>query len=512
MATHFACQSTEPLAHRYPLVQRVEKTHGAVSSYEILNLEDKVHTRFPPPGWDTSQSSEESIPLCQAPEPWNGKKNVIGPDPLLCVSPYKGSSLSRQIQNKPMYPIPKQHEQLPHLTGPDPDLCITPEKELGVHKSNLKHDNVDYLKAKSQHRVRFELENSLSDSDKENLNDSLGKTSVSGKPYRPSAYSERDETDVVSSDMTDQIPTTSFSKPKQYSIRQENQQTVYVPVTNTEKVPLGDNKASETHYSVLPTVLPQEDNNSSTGKDIVVKTSKSAKTKKNSKNVSSENSKQTIAITGQNTKEPVFKPEAKSITSLPKRKVRVTRESKDDLLSNEYKFPFSEESETVSDYEHVFTRPEYNSTLRMRTELEQIKGSEVDVQRALERKLKTSNKKQTEIREKAASRVNQLDEEFAGLVSLHIPVDNLCSQVEKEKTSRVKSSQATKSQISKDRKEPDLMELFTPRLQKEHPELSVPGLPLPTESLSTASQQSAFDLYRHNRVWEGTSNFSGGSK
>ncbi|XP_033763326.1 uncharacterized protein LOC117344617 [Pecten maximus] len=504
MATHFACQPTEPLAHRYPLVQKVEKTHGAVSSYEVLNLEDKIYTRFPPPGWDTSQSSEESIPLCQAPAPWNGRGNLIGPDPALCVSPDKSSSLPKELHKKPMYPVPKQHEQQ-HLTGPDPDLCITPEKELGgIQRSNLKHDSVDYLKARCQHRVRFELENSLSDSDKENMNESIGKTSGSGKTYRPSVYSESDAIGSSVSNVTHD----SSGKPKQYSIRQENQQTVYVPIsTNSEKLPLTD-KSSDTQYSVLPMVLPEGDD--CIGKEIVVKTSKPAK--KNSKNILSENSKPTLASTSQNSKQTVIVPEAKTITSLPKRKVRVTRESKDDLMSNEYKFPFSEESEAVSEYEHVFTRPEYNSTLRMRTELEHIRASEVDVRRALERKLKTSNKKQTEIREKAASRVNQVEEEFAGLVSLHIPVDNLCSQAEKDRTSRVKASPAFKPQVCKDRKEPDLMELFIPDLQKQYPELSVPGLAVPTESLSTASQHSAFDLYRHNRVWDRTSNFRGGSK
>ncbi|XP_060071414.1 uncharacterized protein LOC132551305 [Ylistrum balloti] len=498
MATHFACQPTEPLAHKYPLVQKVEKSHGAVSSYEVLNLGDKAHTRFPPPGWDTSQSSEESIPLCQAPAPWKGKKKLIGPDPSLCISPDKGSTYQKQ-SHKPMYPIPKQHEQ-EHLIGPDPDLCITPEKQLGgAQKSNLKHDNEDLLKAKNQHRVRFELENSLSDSDKENLNDSLGKTSGPGKTYRPSAYSESGNIDGGISE--------SSSKPKQYTIRQDDLQTVYVPLgTNTDKVP-PTNKSAETKYSVLPTVLPKEDNSS--GKDIVIKTKKSGK--KSSKKVLSENSKQTAPSSGKNFKQTV-KPEVEYSTAVPKRKVRVTRESKDDLLSNDYKFPFSEEGETALEYEHVFTRPEYNSTLRMRTELEHIKGSEVDVQKALERKLQTSNKKQTEIREKAASRVNQVDEEFGGLVSLHIPVDNLCSQIEKEKTERVKPSQVYKPQVFKDRKEPDLMELFTPDLQKQYPELSVPGLAVPTESLSTASQHSAFDLYRHNRVWEGTSNFRGGNK
>ena len=52
------------------------------------------------------------------------------------------------------------------------------------------------------------------------------------------------------------------------------------------------------------------------------------------------------------------------------------------------------------------------------------------------------------------------------------------------------------------------MEFFTSDLQKEHAELSLPGLATPSESLSTASHIRAFDLYRHNRVWDNNSYFS----
>jgi len=52
------------------------------------------------------------------------------------------------------------------------------------------------------------------------------------------------------------------------------------------------------------------------------------------------------------------------------------------------------------------------------------------------------------------------------------------------------------------------MEFFTSDLQKEHAEFSLPGLATPSESLSTASHIRAFDLYRHNRVWDNNSYFS----
>lgn len=49
------------------------------------------------------------------------------------------------------------------------------------------------------------------------------------------------------------------------------------------------------------------------------------------------------------------------------------------------------------------------------------------------------------------------------------------------------------------------MEFFSTEFQRETPELSTPGLSTPSEPLVTASPMSAFDLYRHNRVWESNS-------
>ena len=52
-------------------------------------------------------------------------------------------------------------------------------------------------------------------------------------------------------------------------------------------------------------------------------------------------------------------------------------------------------------------------------------------------------------------------------------------------------------------REPDLMEFFTPHLQAELPDLTLTGIQPVTESLSSANPFLAFDLYRHNRAWDG---------
>lgn len=52
-------------------------------------------------------------------------------------------------------------------------------------------------------------------------------------------------------------------------------------------------------------------------------------------------------------------------------------------------------------------------------------------------------------------------------------------------------------------REPDLMEFFSPDLQPELPDLTLSGIQPIADSLSTANPILAFDLYRHNRSWDG---------
>ena len=50
--------------------------------------------------------------------------------------------------------------------------------------------------------------------------------------------------------------------------------------------------------------------------------------------------------------------------------------------------------------EHMFARPEYNSTLRMKLEAEKLKESSVDLDTALQRKLQVSQSTKADINEK----------------------------------------------------------------------------------------------------------------
>lgn len=86
-----------------------------------------------------------------------------------------------------------------------------------------------------------------------------------------------------------------------------------------------------------------------------------------------------------------------------KRKVRVIREIKENLVLLDYTYLFfGLVVDSVQEYEYVFMRFEYNSTLRMRKEIESIKESYVDVVKVLDKKLQILDTVFLDIREKVS--------------------------------------------------------------------------------------------------------------
>jgi len=187
----------------------------------------------------------------------------------------------------------------------------------------------------------------------------------------------------------------------------------------------------------------------------------------------------------------------------------VIRESKNKHEEAEYSYPFDAEPGD-SEFEHAFTRPEYNSTLRVRSELDKLASREVDVEAALIDTLARSEVKRTEVNEKASVYTNRLSDQFHNLVTLDTSTESLCDRIVRMRTSRVVTKPKTLLSSKKSRdleKVPDLMEFFSPELQRESPDLSLPGVTPVTSQLLTAPQHIAFDLYRHNRLWNGINDF-----
>ncbi|KAK3581359.1 hypothetical protein CHS0354_016202 [Potamilus streckersoni] len=475
MATHFICHSTEPLAHLYPSGPG-NKTHGAVSEYEVYSYANKVHTNFPHPGFDFSQSLEEedSLPLCRpVPQPsWqvSDKPSAIIPDPNLCVTPEKP-------------PMPMKFFALPAHLNPDPVLCVTPEGtpiQKGP-KSNLKHED----KEKCKHRVRFQIEDDSEIKSIENELDFDSAKSSQSKPYSPAMYSD-DRTNSFKFDSETGSKSSSWTV--KYNLGQVDSVTVH------------DLLSSDGEHYTEPPIKPLLSESSD-------KLSQHVESHRNTKTFPKTSSQTKIYTSSEEEavshEDSHADPIAQSRGGEPKRKVVVLRENQSRPKLKDYMYPFENEDEVACALEHVFAKPEYNSTLRLNKEIQHLKECEIDITKALQKKLQSSEIVKTEINEKAASRVNKESEAstFQALISLDVPLEDIQAASLKPV---IRPTKSTKLKSTVASSEPDLMEFFSADLQKESVDLSTPGVNPPTEQLSTASPLQAFDLYRHNRVWEGS--------
>ena len=77
---------------------------------------------------------------------------------------------------------------------------------------------------------------------------------------------------------------------------------------------------------------------------------------------------------------------------------------------NNYSFPFESEAVSGADLvsEHTFARPEYNSTLRVRSELDELCNREIDVEKAVATALTKSETKRIELSEKVRVKKNAI--------------------------------------------------------------------------------------------------------
>ena len=382
MATHFICQSTEPLPHSYHS-RSPQKGHGAVSHYEAYNSGNKSHTQFPPPGWDFSQTSEEdSLPLRQpVPQPTWRDSSLI-PDPDLLVTPQKSQSAASNVNRffeKPSF-------------NPDPLLCVTPEKSFNRNaKIEINENQIDKAE-KGRPRVRFDIKENLNDgsfidtSVAKNLDSETYKKPVQNKPYQPELYG--DDSDNDGQDNSN--PAFSHGRTVKYTVGKVNEQPVYIPLKDqavtSERLVESDKETDIVRQKVKAKAEVQDLKTKQTGLDK--KSVKIVREKPKDSDKSKEIDDPIAACRGIS-------------DNLPKRKVKVFRENQYGPKLKDYTFPFNQDpSDYAGGEEHMFTRPEYNSTLRMKKEAEKLRESEIDVARALQQKLTVSGNTQTEIDEK----------------------------------------------------------------------------------------------------------------
>lgn len=329
MATHFICQSTEPLPHNYP--SGPGRSHGAVSQYEVYNNSNKPHTRFPPPGWDFSQSSEDdSLPLLYSvPQP-ELKNSSFLCDPDLCVTPQKAKSSSLNALNSFEADIFKKPE-----VNPDQDLTLTPMKALE------ESDKAIVDKGRKQ-KVRFDLDETVTD---QNLNEKLPPKMSPEKQYRPELYNN--EEDEVEFDIGPDGNKVSIEKPDnartvRYTVSNIKGKSVYVPLSGDKESQIqSEDKVSKAGNYIGPQSKVDEYSKSSS--QCIPKTKSTGQTVVKVVREKSDSKRQPSIKQGliSDSADPIAACKVPE-NSGPKRKVKVLRENQYTPKQTEYTYPFQQ--------------------------------------------------------------------------------------------------------------------------------------------------------------------------
>ncbi|XP_067879717.1 protein phosphatase 1 regulatory subunit 35 [Heterodontus francisci] len=147
--------------------------------------------------------------------------------------------------------------------------------------------------------------------------------------------------------------------------------------------------------------------------------------------------------------------------------------------------------------------PEYNTTLVLGQELQQLKEVGFDARRAATEQLKRSSVTRQCVEGKVAEGLNVPKDlqRYKGLVSLEVPVDEVLSMAVQEKMLLVKPRAESKKVVGTEA--PDLMIFYDPlELLTESPYLAVEGLPALKVQAQPKPAASSFDLYRKLQQWE----------
>ncbi|ESO95653.1 hypothetical protein LOTGIDRAFT_231887 [Lottia gigantea] len=379
-----------------------------------------------------------------------------------------------------MAPVPSWRDEISSAT--DPSLTLTPERSSKPKISNNPQTTnppvVTKTKMKQKQRVRFDLDNDDDDLHSRDTPDSQSSSNTNSpskstpqKAYCPQMYISKpdqnvndDELDITQ--MEDEIITI-------------NRRCDSVETAKSDYSEKTNSRSSSVDLSFTETAL----------KYLAIRESEISKSE-------SPNPPQIVDSV------PSHVHKCHAVKN-----VIVTREYENRSTPNTYQFPFVDTASS-RESEHVLARPEYNTTLKISEELKDLKASKPKVAQTLKQKLKSSEETRTDINEKASVKVNRNGELFSGLVGVDPDINKLCLEVERGITGKVKpkvkstNKGSTASGKKSDPKAPDILEFYTDDRQREIPDLSLTNITIATESLSTADPMTAFDLYRHNRVWD----------
>ena len=308
------------------------------------------------------------------------------------------------------------------IVKPNPSLLVTPDKSSLKHPPSVKvkdnfakdsdtkenfDDNIDTLKNKGKYSVRFDLP-SLSSGDE--TGDSTSPITLKGcdivedsnlehpdtpqwklfnqvKSYDPNAYSDESALDD-SLLFSGQDTLKTFSSPEDSCTLVQAQQTQEIPNNVRKSSPTRQRKTLKKNKSGT---------DDRTRKSIV---SSQQEAPRMLDNLKSKKQSSRHANAG-----PHFlKTELSHYEKNPPPKPSIIRESKNKHEETDYSYPFDANNGVAgeSEFEHTFARPEFNSTLRVRSEVDEAKAEEVDVGAALVETLTKSESRRTEMNEKVS--------------------------------------------------------------------------------------------------------------
>ncbi|CAH1793166.1 unnamed protein product, partial [Owenia fusiformis] len=158
-----------------------------------------------------------------------------------------------------------------------------------------------------------------------------------------------------------------------------------------------------------------------------------------------------------------------------------------------YQFPFETRSYLKKDVlselpESVLTRPEYNTSVKLKKEIDELKSRELTITDSIIKKATTSKVK-ARVEEKVSKKLNAKTAGFRSLTSVEVPGDEFLEAVAYEQASRAaqlkSDGKAAKTSSKPKPSPPDLMEFFSSDLQKDTASWSL-GEPPKPHKLRTA--------------------------
>lgn len=423
---------------------------------------------------------------------------------LPSASAYKSLVLSKESvircqtpDDEPLVRQPPKPIELNSLNAvPDPDLQLTPLKQNEQPKSLLRSQTGN---SKVRHRVRFQESQSFSSDSEQDISNKISEVTISDDldhfeleqknqnnnnlrlghdsfsdiaPSGPPNFMffdvdsgvftpQHTAFEVVREINPKQTPSPTpltFDFPSDFEIKRNNSANSrpYCEKNYQSKVPMPDITTSATAERDFES-LPKEENDA-------------------------------------------MQTNIKSISSKPDH-FQVAAVSTDLYPGNAQTLSLPYDASSIDKEPSLFAQPKLHSTLIIAEKIKALQKKRPDLTRELKKSL-VKKEQRDKINEKAASKVDIRSNKdlYPGLISLDVSNLQLAEAATMQRTTKIKH---TKKKQTTSGLEPDLLEFFTEDQQKETADFSLPGIPNPAIETCKAPSLIAFDLYRHNRMWEG---------